>query len=64
MLKDDKSTKLIIGTCVFNVLVKSSVRVDTEYANAELGPTTKKFNPSYKTKVFLSQKPIEAAKET
>ncbi|KAL9550810.1 hypothetical protein MBANPS3_004554 [Mucor bainieri] len=57
---EDKSKKLIIGTLVFNVLITSSIRLDTKFP-AEVGASTFNFAPSKRTQLFLSSRSIEAA---
>lgn len=63
-LRDDNSTKLIIGTFVFNALVTSSLRLDKDNCEPEVGSSTYSFTPSYSTKVYISNRSVTAANRT
>jgi hypothetical protein len=56
----DSSTKLMICSKSFNSLVVSSLRLDIK-TDPELGPTTLKFSPSTKTKLYLCKQSLESA---
>lgn len=49
----DNSMKLLIGTNVFNALITSSLRLDIEGAEAEVGASTTNFTPSLATKLYI-----------
>lgn len=61
---EEKSRKLVIGTLVFNALVTSSIRLDQEGLQPEVGASTYSFTPSRSTKIYISRKSKAAANET
>jgi hypothetical protein len=55
--------KLIIGTNNMNVLVVSSIRIDTDQIAPEVGPFTRNFIPSKNTTICLSNHSITKSNE-
>ncbi|KAF7727540.1 hypothetical protein EC973_007413 [Apophysomyces ossiformis] len=61
---EEGGQKLKIGTRTCNLLVTSSVRIDNGSGYApELGPFTRNFRPSEKTKTFLDSASLASGKE-
>ncbi|KAI7862701.1 hypothetical protein BDF14DRAFT_1852526 [Spinellus fusiger] len=50
----DNSHRLIIGSNIFSGLVTSSLRLDSENLEPELGPSTYHFHPTTSTKLFIA----------
>lgn len=60
----DNSEKLVIGTKTLNILAISSIRIDDSKIAPEVGPSTKQFTPSIRTRIFLSISSIQLANDT
>jgi hypothetical protein len=60
---EQRSKKLIIGSNVFNALVISSKRLDTN-SEPEVGPSTYSFTPSNNTRLYLSSEMVKRAMST
>ena len=57
----DSSLKLIIGSHVMSALVTSSLRLDLEIVEPELGPSTYNFKTSNETRLFIPSPSLEKA---
>ncbi|KAG2229979.1 hypothetical protein INT48_007797 [Thamnidium elegans] len=60
--REDSSRKLIVASKSMNALITSSLRIDQEIL-PEIGNSTLQFIPSKKTKIFILQSQLDAAKK-